>query len=396
MLARAGMVWIRPSSKIPETVSGMTDGDRMNTQSRTQSPAAQYAQSYDLHMRRALELASRGPARGINPRVGCVLLDADGAVLAEGWHRGAGTPHAEVAALNAAKENALEAGRPAEDAARGATAIVTLEPCNHTGRTGPCSEALIAAGVTRVVYSVTDPGHRSAGGAQRLRDAGVEVIAGVLADDVNAFLDDWLTAERLGRPFVTLKWASSLDGRTAANDGSSHWITGTAARQRVHEQRAASDAIIVGTGTVLADDPWLTARGDAGELMPQQPVPVIVGNREIPAGAAIFRHPVTPIFEHSHDLGALLSDLHRRGIRRAFVEGGPTLASALVREGLVDEYLIYLAPTLLGGERLALGDIGVADIDDQLRLQITSIEQLGRDVLITALPTPNADQTEGA
>jgi diaminohydroxyphosphoribosylaminopyrimidine deaminase/5-amino-6-(5-phosphoribosylamino)uracil reductase len=347
-------------------------------------------------MRRALELASRGPARGINPRVGCVLLDADGAVLAEGWHRGAGTPHAEVAALNAAKENALEAGRPAEDAARGATAIVTLEPCNHTGRTGPCSEALIAAGVTRVVYSVTDPGHRSAGGAQRLRDAGVEVIAGVLADDVNAFLDDWLTAERLGRPFVTLKWASSLDGRTAANDGSSHWITGTAARQRVHEQRAASDAIIVGTGTVLADDPWLTARGDAGELMPQQPVPVIVGNREIPAGAAIFRHPVTPIFEHSHDLGALLSDLHRRGIRRAFVEGGPTLASALVREGLVDEYLIYLAPTLLGGERLALGDIGVADIDDQLRLQITSIEQLGRDVLITALPIPNADQTEGA
>jgi diaminohydroxyphosphoribosylaminopyrimidine deaminase/5-amino-6-(5-phosphoribosylamino)uracil reductase len=370
----------------------------MNQQPRTESPAAQYAASYDVHMRRALELASRGPARGINPRVGCVLLDADGAVIAEGWHRGAGTPHAEVAALDAAKTNALEAGRPGEDAARGATAVVTLEPCNHTGRTGPCSEALIAAGVARVVYSVTDPGHHSSGGAERLREAGVEVISGVLADDVNAFLDDWLTAERLGRPFVTLKWASSLDGRTAANDGSSHWITGTTARQRVHEQRAASDAIIVGTGTVLADDPWLTARGDAGELMPQQPVPVIVGNRDIPAGAAVFRHPVAPIFVHSHDLGELLSDLHRRGIRRAFVEGGPTLASALVREGLVDEYLIYLAPTLLGGERLALGDIGVAGIDEQRRLQVSAIEQLGHDVLITARPIPvtNAHQTEGA
>lgn len=376
----------------------MTDGDRMNQQPRDGRLEAQYVQSYDAQMRRALDLASRGPARGINPRVGCVLLDADGAVLAEGWHRGAGTPHAEVAALNAAQNKAREAGRPAEDAARGATAIVTLEPCNHTGRTGPCSEALIAAGVARVVYSVTDPGHHSAGGAERLREAGVEVISGVLADDVNAFLDDWLTAERLGRPFVTLKWASSLDGRTAANDGSSHWITGTAARQRVHEQRAASDAIIVGTGTLLADDPWLTARGDAGELMPQQPVPVVVGNREIPTGAAVFRHPIAPIFVHSHDLGELLGDLHRRGIRRAFVEGGPTLASALVRAGLVDEYLIYLAPTLLGGERLALGDIGVASIDEQRRLQVSAIEQLGHDVLITARPTPvaNAHQTEGA
>jgi len=333
-------------------------------------------QSYEAHMRRALELAARGPARGINPRVGCVLVDATGSVIADGWHRGAGTPHAEVAALSA-----IDA-----DAARGSTAVVTLEPCNHTGRTGPCSEALIAAGVARVVYAVTDPGHRSSGGAERLREAGIEVVSGVLADEANDMLGDWLTAARLGRPFVTLKWASSLDGRTAANDGSSRWITGTAARQRVHEQRAASDAIVVGTGTILADDPSLTARGDGGELMADQPVPVVVGTREIPAGAAIFRHPNAPIFVHSHDLGEVFTDLHHRGFRRAYVEGGPTLATALARAGLVDEYLIYIAPTLLGGERLALGDIGVANIDEQRRLEITSIEQLGRDVLIAARP----------
>jgi len=344
-------------------------------------------------MKHALELAARGPARGINPRVGCVLLDGNGAVLAEGWHRGAGTAHAEVDALTTLRESTAN-----PDAARGVTAVVTLEPCNHTGRTGPCSEALIEAGVSRVVYATADPGRHSAGGADRLRQAGVEVIGGVLAADAEAFLGDWLAAERLGRPFVTLKWASSLDGRTAANDGSSRWITGTAARQRVHEQRAASDAIIVGTGTVLADDPALTARGDGGELMAEQPVPVIVGAREIPAGAAIFRHPNTPIFSTSHDLGALLADLHHRGIRRAFVEAGPTLASALVRAELVDEYQIYLAPTLLGGERLALGDIGVATIGQQRRLEITTIEQLGRDVLIAAHPTPNshAQPTEGA
>ena len=327
-------------------------------------------------MRRALELAANGPVMGPNPRVGCVLLDDSGHVLAEGWHRGAGTPHAEVDAL----------ARLGAGAARGATAVVTLEPCNHTGRTGPCSLALIDAGVARVVYAVADPGIDSSGGADRLRGAGIDVTGGLLAGAGEAFLADWLVAARLGRPFVTLKWASSLDGRAAADDGTSRWITGPEARQDVHRRRAASGAIIVGTGTVLADDPALTARGADGQPLPTQPVPVVIGTRAIPADAALRSHPHPPLFFATDDLLAVLHDLHRRGIRHAFIEGGPTLASAFVAAGLVDEYLVYLAPTLLGGGRLALGDIGVAGISEQRRLTIDHYDRLGDDLLVVARP----------
>jgi diaminohydroxyphosphoribosylaminopyrimidine deaminase/5-amino-6-(5-phosphoribosylamino)uracil reductase len=327
-------------------------------------------------MRRALDLAANGPAAGPNPRVGCVILGADGAILAEGWHRGAGTPHAEVDALSH-----LPSG-----AARGGTAVVTLEPCNHTGRTGPCAVALIEAGIGRVAYAVADPGKHSSGGANRLRAAGVEVQEGVLADEAEEFLDDWLQSTRLGRPFVTLKWASSLDGRAAAEDGTSQWITGPEARADVHRRRSGSDAILVGTGTVLADDPSLTARSPDGTLMAAQPVPVVVGRRPVPADAAIRSHPRTPIFADTDDLLAVLADLHERGIRRAFIEGGPTLASAFVRAGVVDEYLIYLAPTLLGGTRLALGDIGVTTIEQQRRLRIQNVDRHGDDILVVLRP----------
>jgi len=325
-------------------------------------------------MLHALSLAAHGPVTGGNPQVGCVLVDADGAIVAEGWHRGAGTPHAEVDALS----------KLGPSPAAGLTAIVTLEPCNHTGRTGPCSTALIAAGVGRVVYAVSDPGQNSAGGARRLREAGVEVEGGVLAAEVEAFIRPWLTATRRGRPWVTVKWASSLDGRAAAADGTSRWITGTAARQRVHEQRAASDAILVGTGTVLADDPSLTARGDAGELLPHQPVAVVVGERPVPPAARLRSHPAGLIETHSRNLEQVLAGLFARGIRRVFVEGGPAVASALVADGLVDEYLVYLAPTLLGGPMTAIGDIGVATIGEQRRLSITAIERLGDDLLVVA------------
>ncbi|WP_241990566.1 bifunctional diaminohydroxyphosphoribosylaminopyrimidine deaminase/5-amino-6-(5-phosphoribosylamino)uracil reductase RibD, partial [Cryobacterium sp. TMB3-12] len=176
-------------------------------------------------MRRALQLAGNGPAEGVNPRVGCVILSPAGEIIAEGWHRGAGTCHAEV--------DALARLDPAD--ARGATAVVTLEPCNHTGRTGPCALALIDAGIGRVVYAVADPGPHSSGGGDRLRAAGIDVTGGLLADEVAAFLADWLVSARLGRPFVTVKWASSLDGRAAAADGTSQWITGPAARRDVHE-----------------------------------------------------------------------------------------------------------------------------------------------------------------
>jgi len=342
--------------------------------------------TWEAPMRRALELAANGPATGVNPRVGCVLLDPDGHLLAEGWHRGVGTPHAEVDALS----------KLPEGGARGAIAVVTLEPCNHWGHTGPCSEALIAAGVARVVYGTADPGRHSGGGAERLREAGVDVIGGVLRNEIEAFLGDWLTAARLGRPYIVVKWASSLDGRAAAADGTSRWITGAAARQRVHEQREASDAIVVGTGTVLADDPSLTARGDAGELMRTQPTPVVIGTRAIPKDAAVFRHPHPVIFEGNHDLHEVVADLHQRGFRRAYVEGGPTLASAFVAAGLVDEYAIYLAPTLLGGPRVALGDIGVETIGDQRRLRIVEVEQLGGDLLLRAVPIPVGAAPVGA
>jgi diaminohydroxyphosphoribosylaminopyrimidine deaminase/5-amino-6-(5-phosphoribosylamino)uracil reductase len=341
-------------------------------QAETQPEAVERA------MRRALELAANGPATGVNPRVGCVILGPGGATIAEGWHRGAGTAHAEVDALS----------KLPDGAARGATAVVTLEPCNHTGRTGPCALALINAGVERVVYAIADPGEHSSGGAARLRAAGVEVESGVLAAEAAAFLADWLVAARLGRPFVTLKWASSLDGRAAADDGSSQWITGPVARADVHRRRAESDAIIVGTGTALADDPALTARDAQGELQPEQPVPVVIGAREIPAGATLRRHPHAPLFFPGEDLAAVLRELHARGVRRAFIEGGPTLASAFVAAGLVDQYLIYLAPTLLGGGRLALGDIGVASIGEQRRLVIDSVDRLGADILVVARPQP--------
>ena len=327
-------------------------------------------------MQRALELAAHGPATGINPQVGCVILNAHGDTIAEGWHRGAGSRHAEVDALS----------KLAPGAARGSTVVITLEPCNHVGRTGPCALALIEAGVARVVYSVTDPGEHSCGGAERLRAADIEVQGGVLADAGEDFLGDWLVAARLGRPFVTLKWASSLDGRAAAADGSSRWITGPNARLDVHRRRAACDTILVGTGTVLADDPSLTARDAEGGLLGRQPVPVVVGRRKLPASAALLRHPQQPLFFDGLDLPGLLADLRGRGLRRVFIEGGPTVASAFVAAGLVDEFLIYLAPTLIGGPRLAIGDVGVASIGEQRRLSIHSLDRLGDDVLIVARP----------
>ena len=331
--------------------------------------------AYDAAMRRALELAERGPVTGGNPQVGCVLLDDAGRIVAEGWHRGAGTPHAEVDALSHLTD------------ARGLTAVVTLEPCNHTGRTGPCSEALVAAGIARVVYAVSDPGRVSAGGAARLRAGGVEVIPGVLAAEAAELLHVWLTAAARGRPWVTVKWASTLDGRAAAADGTSQWITGTAARQRVHEQRAASDVILVGTGTVFADDPALTARGDAGELLAHQPLPVVVGERPIPADAALRRHPAGVLETGTRDLERVLAELDARGVRRVYVEGGPTLASAVIAAGLADEYAVYLAPALLGGDRLAVGELGITTIADARRLRIMSVEQLGEDLLVMARPT---------
>ena len=330
-------------------------------------------------MARALQLALHGP-RGVNPQVGAVILSPAGEVLAEGWHRGAGTPHAEIDALT----NLAAAHGPA--AARGATAIVTLEPCNHNGRTGPCAEARLDAGIARVVYAVDDPGVLSGGGGAHLRRGGVDVEAGLLRAEGTALLDSWLTVQRLGRPHVTVKWAQSLDGRAAASDGTSQWITGPLARADVHVRRAAADAIVVGTGTLLADDPALTARRPDGSLYEHQPRPVVVGTRAVPQEAAVRRHPLPFMQDEGDDLADLLDRLRELGAQRVFVEGGPTLASSFVRAGLVDELLIYLAPTLLGGDRLATGDLGVPTIAAQRRLTVTDLARLGDDLLVVAAP----------
>ncbi|MFN8170009.1 MAG: bifunctional diaminohydroxyphosphoribosylaminopyrimidine deaminase/5-amino-6-(5-phosphoribosylamino)uracil reductase RibD [Candidatus Nanopelagicales bacterium] len=325
-------------------------------------------------MRRALELAATpGVPLGPNPRVGCVLLAPDAAVVAEGFHRGAGTPHAEVDALSRAG-----------DRARGATAVVTLEPCDHTGRTGPCSEALLAAGVARVVVAQLDPNPVAAGGARRLRAAGVEVETGLLAAQAEALNPAWTFAVTHGRPFVTWKTASTLDGRIAAADGTSRWITSAEARAEVHGLRASVDAVVVGTGTVLADDPHLAVRRD-GEVAPgAQPLRVVVGLRDVPPTARVLDDAAPTLHLRTHDPVEALADLHAREVRHVLLEGGPTLAAAFVRAGVVDAVRWYVAPALLGSGAAALGDAGMSTIAQALRLQVTDVARVGADVRIDA------------
>lgn len=327
-------------------------------------------------MRRALEIAATpGVPLGPNPRVGCVLLAPDGTEIAEGFHRGAGTAHAEVAALTAAGE-----------AARGATAVVTLEPCNHTGRTGPCSLALFEAGIKRVVYAQPDPNPKAAGGAQSLRNAGVEVEMGLLENEARRLNRAWTFAMEHKRPFVTWKFATTLDGRSAATDGSSQWITGEAARRDVHRLRGECDAIVAGTGTVLRDDPQLTVRDEVGENRPHQPLRVVIGDRDLPAGARVLDDSAETLHLHGHDVAEALSVLHERDVQHVFLEGGPTLAAAFLAAGYVDEVVAYVAPKLLGSGRAAVGDLGIESITGALDLQVTDVTVLGPDVRITGRP----------
>lgn len=335
-------------------------------------------QAFEPAMRRSLELALNGPAHGVNPQVGAVILDEDLNIIAEGWHQGAGTPHAEVMALSNL------ASSFGDNPPKNLTAVVTLEPCNHTGRTGPCSQALIAAGISRVVFASQDPGDVSGNGSQTLRDVGIEVISGVLVSQADQQLRVWLTANRNKRTFVTLKWASSLDGRNAANDGTSQWISGPLSREHTHLTRSQIDAIAVGTGTVLADNPELTARKPDGSYFEHQPIRVVIGESQLGADLKIFNDKAPTIHIQTRNLGDALADLWARGVKHLLVEGGPTLASQFERENLVDEYQIYLAPVLLGGAKTALTDIGVNNIADAHRLEIFEIEQLGNDLFLRA------------
>ncbi|MFN8149150.1 MAG: bifunctional diaminohydroxyphosphoribosylaminopyrimidine deaminase/5-amino-6-(5-phosphoribosylamino)uracil reductase RibD [Candidatus Nanopelagicales bacterium] len=325
-------------------------------------------------MRRALELAAApGVPAGPNPRVGCVLLAPDGSTVAEGHHRGAGTPHAEADALAAAGE-----------AARGTTAVVTLEPCAHTGRTGPCAQALVDAGVEHVVYAQDDPNPVAAGGAGVLRAAGVDVENGLLAAEAEALNETWTFAVVHGRPFVTWKSAATLDGRIAAADGSSRWITSAPARAEVHALRAAVDAVVVGTGTVLADDPHLAVRRDGEVAEGRQPLRVVVGVRDIPAGARVLDAAAQTLHLRTRDPHEVLAALHGLEVQHVLLEGGPTLAAAFVRAGLVDAVRWYAAPALLGAGRSALDDAGMESVAQALRLDVVDVARVGDDVRIDA------------
>ncbi|MEV7379543.1 bifunctional diaminohydroxyphosphoribosylaminopyrimidine deaminase/5-amino-6-(5-phosphoribosylamino)uracil reductase RibD [Streptomyces lydicus] len=371
---------------------------------RQEDPVATAAPVETAAMRRAIELAARGLGHtSPNPVVGCVVLDAEGRTAGEGWHQRAGGPHAEVHALRAAGERA-----------RGGTAVVTLEPCNHTGRTGPCARALIDAGVARVVYAVSDPTPTATGGAATLAAAGVDVEGGLLADEAAAGNEAWLTSVLRGRPFVLWKYAATLDGRIAAADGTSRWISSPESRADVHRLRAAADAVIVGSGTARADDPQLGARiSGLSDDEISQPLRVVVdsGATAVKAGARVLDGTAPTLIAVAEDadaahleglapllrlpraadrrglhIPALLQALHQRDVRSVLLEGGPTLAGAFLAAQAVDKVVGYLAPVLLGAGPAAVGDAGITTIAQALRLDVTDTARLGPDLRITATP----------
>jgi diaminohydroxyphosphoribosylaminopyrimidine deaminase / 5-amino-6-(5-phosphoribosylamino)uracil reductase len=319
-------------------------------------------------MARALELAATpGVPLGPNPRVGCVLLDDTGATVAEGHHRGAGSPHAEADALARAGERA-----------RGATAVVTLEPCAHTGRTGPCAVALRDAGVRRVVFAQADPNPVAAGGAALLRQGGVEVESGLMLDEARALNRVWTYAVEHGRPFVTWKFATTLDGRSAAADGTSRWVSSRASRLDTHRLRALCDVMLVGTNTIAADDPQLTVRDERDRPWPRerQPLRVVMGERDLPATKRVFDDHAETLHLRTRDPETALKTLFARDRQHVFLEGGPTLAAAFLDAGLVDEIVTYVAPMLLGAGQPAVADLGVTTIADAVRPVVTDVTVL--------------------
>ena len=358
-------------------------------------------------MRRAIEVGARG-TRLVrpNPRVGCVLVRG-GVEVGAGFHGQVGGPHAEVEALAAAGEKA-----------RGATAFVTLEPCNHFGRTPPCSQALLAAGVARVVVGARDPHPQAQGGAEALMQAGIAVTVGVEAEACEQLAEVFLTNLLCHRAFVQLKLATTLDGKIAAADGSSRWITGGAARQMVHRWRAETDAILVGSGTALVDNPMLDLRlvppRTLAQLGDPRPTRVILDRRgQLHAGLHVCNTAAQPTLvytsaqgrerlsplqglgvqlaevptgESAEQLRHILEDLQRRGLHHVFCEGGAALASALLRAELVDRIDLVLAPKLLGNGTSALLDLGVPSIDLALALHIDEVHRVGEDLHVAARP----------
>ena len=349
------------------------------------------------YMAVALQLAARGLYTTTpNPRVGCVLV-RDGRVISEGWHERAGGPHAEIVALRAAGA-----------AARGATAYVTLEPCNHHGRTPPCADALIDAGVARVVVAMRDPNRSAQDGIERLRQAGIEVAVGPLGDEARELNIGFVTRHERGTPWTRLKLAASLDGKTALNNGASQWITGAEARRDAHAWRARACAVLTGIGTVIEDDPQLTVR--AVET-PRQPLRVLIDSRldvapeaKILAGGGTLVVAARDDAEKSRrltdrgaevvlmpnpagkvDLAALMRELARREINELHIEAGFKLNGSLLNEDLVDELLVYLAPGILGDAARGMFNLPEAtSLGERRALKITQHQSIGADLRILA------------
>ena len=332
--------------------------------------------SAEAAMARAIDCARLGLGNTYpNPIVGAVITSATGEIVSEGFHQGG--DHAEVIAINTAKEI------PA-----GAILYVSLEPCSHHGKTPPCVDAIINSGIKKVVYAVNDPNPAAAGGADRLRAAGIEVESGI--GEVQARLENraWLTKMELGRPRITWKIASTMDGKVAASDGSSKWITGELARTDVAHMRSQFDAIITSTATVIADDPLMTSKGFG-----KNPVRIVMGRTEINAGAQIMDSSAETIFIKSQNLKDLIALANERGFNQVLIESGPTFGTALLREDLIDEIVLFQAPTLFGSGKPAIGDLGITHISGRLDFEISDVEMIGSDLKITLIKSDNG--TEG-
>ena len=325
---------------------------------------------YTVAMQRAIALSQKGLGKtSPNPIVGAVIVNSDGLIIAEGFHDRMSSPdHAEVVALKAAGAQA-----------KGATMVITLEPCNHTGATGPCSKAIADAGISKVIYAIKDPNKQAAGGAQALRDQGVQVEGGVLESDAAYANRAWLTKIEKNRPFFTWKVATTLDGKIAATDGTSQWISNEISRKDVQILRRQADAILVGTNTVITDDPHLIPRGDFPGFA-TNPLRVVCGEQQLPPTSKVFDDAATTLLVKTKNLNDLVEELNKTGVNHVLVEAGPKLATAMLKQGLLDELVIYQAPSLLGQGKSFVADIGATTINELLALDHVATEVLDGDI----------------
>ena len=325
---------------------------------------------YTVAMQRAIALSEKGLGKTApNPIVGAVIIDTSGKIIAEGFHdRMNSENHAEVVAISAAGNQT-----------QGATIVVTLEPCNHSGKTGPCTQAIIDSGISTVVFAVSDPNPIASGGAAKLRAAGITVVEGVLEEEAALSNRAWLMKIKKNRPFFTWKVAATLDGKVAATDGTSKWISNTTSRADVQTLRRQSDAILVGTNTVIADNPHLIPRGDFVGYS-HNPIRIICGEQELPSNSLVFDDAARTEVVKTRDLDLLVEKLNELGVNQVFVEAGPALASAMLDHCLMDELVIYQAPSLLGSGKTFFNFGQESTIENQLRMDHISTQVLDGDV----------------